>query len=77
MDLAVGQKLRDNDPRMEGRVIEIASLDEHSVVCKSGSRYVRVKRSRIHNDGKTRRTGFDLITDAAMDAAAAPAPARS
>jgi hypothetical protein len=66
MDLQAGQKLRDNDPRMEGkRIIVIESVGQYIVVCRSGARFVHVSKSRIHTDGKPRRTGFDLVTDPA------------
>ena len=70
--MKVGDRIKDNDPRMGGRVLTIC------MVANSGD-YVRARDSigfermymakRIHSDGKPRRTGFDLLkSEAALSA---------
>ena len=69
-DLAVGQRYRDNDPRMKDRVLTITGF------CGDRQRLGRVKAicvdvtgkegpidiSRFHVDGKSRRSGFSLVS---------------
>lgn len=68
MDIKVGDQLKDNDPRSSHRVLTVTSL---GLVTEMGSQNVRAKgkagpevsisTSRIHCDGKPRRSGFDLV----------------
>lgn len=70
--MKVGDKLKDNDPRMNGRVLTIVAL---GVVTTHGVQDARARDSmgrerwysakRIHADGKPRRGGFDLLPAAA------------
>ncbi len=66
--MKIGDKLKDNDPRMSNRVLTITAI---GVVNTSGAESVRAKRAygpevristkRIFTDGKRRRYGFDLV----------------
>lgn len=62
MNINVGDRIKDNDPRMPGRVLTVAEIDLDRVVAKNmlGHRY-RILRRRIFVDGKVRRRGFDLV----------------
>lgn len=67
--MKVGDKLKDNDPRMANRVLTITAI---GVVSTNGIESVRAKgragpevrisTRRIYSDGKPRRSGFDLVT---------------
>ena len=67
--MKVGDKIRDNDPRMNGRVLTIERIWHpmsmalpSKLVCRDGIgrvRYIQLKL--VHSDGKARRSGFDLI----------------
>lgn len=64
-----GDKLRDNDPRMPGRVLTIVGIGVKgspsgcsTSVCtedQMGRRF-SINGKRIHSDGKPRKSGFDL-----------------
>ena len=66
--MKIGDKLKDNDPRMGNCVLTITAI---GVVTTSGAESVRAKRGRgpevristkrIFTDGKRRRYGFDLV----------------
>jgi hypothetical protein len=59
--MKVGDKLRDNDPRMGNRVLTIVDLLPHGVVAVDSMGKVRRYLSKhIHSDGKPRRSGFSL-----------------
>ena len=63
MELKVGDKIKDNDPRMGGtRVLEIIEVLPNCV-CAADSigRVRRYLRKAIHTDGKSRRTGFSVV----------------
>jgi len=65
-ELNVGDLIRDNDPRMRGRVLTITHILPNGVAAKDGIGKTRLYlRNRIHTDGKPRRGGFDLIRAAA------------
>lgn len=67
-ELKVGDRIKDNDPRMPNRVLTITSLEAVTV---EGVRRVQAKSfrghfvwisiDRIHDDGKPRRSGFSLL----------------
>lgn len=67
--MKVGDRLKDNDPRMPGRVLIITSIGLRtergieSVRAKSPwhKQEFSISTKRIHTDGKPRRGGFDLI----------------
>jgi hypothetical protein len=56
--LHVGQILYDNDPRYEGRKVEIVRVEDRRIICKCGPREVTIRRDRVHLDGERRRSGF-------------------
>lgn len=65
--MKVGDKIRDNDPRMgTNRVLTIAEISDGYVVAVSWGRRFRIRADRIHADGKKRRSGFDLIAGEAQ-----------
>lgn len=59
-----GMYLRDNDRRMRHRgLLEVIEVGFPTIVAKAkyGPR-VSINRSRIHTDGRPRKSGFDLIS---------------
>ena len=65
-ELKIGDKLKDNDPRMPNRaLLEIIDLcDGNRITARTGiGAYVKVSVQRIHADGKKRRSGFDLVRE--------------
>jgi len=63
--LKVGDKVKDNDPRMTAnRVLTVESIDGDKEVARDsmGSRF-RYKRTRIFTDGKPRKSGLSLVTN--------------
>ncbi len=83
MSIKVGDQLQDNDPRRSPRLLTIMSLGQSS---KAGLQSVRAKGragpevsisvSRIHCDGKTRRSGFDIVFLEPLEPLEPPALAR-
>lgn len=60
--IQVGKKLRDNDPRMKGRTLEIIELYPNGVAAKDSAGRVRVYLShRIFVDNKQRKYGMNLV----------------
>jgi hypothetical protein len=59
----VGDKIKDNDPRMAGRTLTIVdAADPHYVKAAHAGRFFSILRRRIYTDGKPRRSGFSLVT---------------
>jgi hypothetical protein len=56
--LLIGQVLYDNDPRYQGRKVEVVRVEERQVICKCGPREVAIRRDRIHDDAEPRRSGY-------------------
>ena len=65
-ELKVGDKLRDQDPRMSHRAqLTITHILPNGVQAQTGrGQAVRILLSRIYTDGKPRRNGFALMRDA-------------
>lgn len=62
--MKAGDKLRDNDPRMNGRILTIIEVLPNGCAAKDSMGRIRLYlANRIHSDGKTRRGGLDLIKD--------------
>lgn len=67
MSVKVGDRIKDNDPRMAERVLEVVRYlndDRTTVICRRvgwTSYAVKVRVNRIHADGKPRRSGFTLL----------------
>ena len=64
--LRVGDRLKDNDPRMGSRYLRVTQIGisvvdaEHPI----SKRVFTIAQSRIYTDGKPRRSGFSLLRDA-------------
>lgn len=60
--MKVGDKIKDNDPRVVGRVLTITAIGVESVLAEGRSgNEVKISTKRIFSDGKKRRSGFDLL----------------
>ncbi len=64
-DLNVGDKIKDNDPRMGVRTLTVVEVLPKHVMAKTqfGLRPFRIQKARIFADDKPRRTGFSLFKD--------------
>jgi hypothetical protein len=61
-DIKIGDRLKDNDPRMTGRVLTVLLLLHDRVYAHdSRGRYNWYQRKRIYTDAKPRRSGFSRI----------------
>ena len=58
-----GDHIKDNDPRMYNRVLEVLDVGKTHVTATRGLRWptVKIRRDRIHTDDKPRRSGFSLV----------------
>ena len=65
-ELKVGDKLRDQDPRMSHRAqLTITHILPNGVQAQTGrGQAVRILLRSIYTDGKPRRSGFALMRDA-------------
>lgn len=65
--IKVGDRLRDNDPRMGSgatRILVVTEILPHGVRAKdSFGRTFTYLRRRIHTDGKPRRSGLSLVRE--------------
>ena len=63
--IQVGDKIKDNDPRMTNRVLQVIEVNQTHCYADPGHFFpvVRIRLDRIHADGKQRRSGFDLLTE--------------
>lgn len=68
--------VKDNDPRTPNRVLTVRWITPSGpfggpqwAVCSDGvtRREHRIRLDRIYTDGKPRRTGFTLLTEAEVD----------
>lgn len=60
--LEVGDRIKDNDPRMPHRHLVIQSITDTHVVAKDTvSRTFKIRRKAIFLDAKSRRTGFTRL----------------
>lgn len=60
--IKVGSKLRDNDPRMKGRTVEVVELYPNGVAAKDSAGRIRVYLAhRVFVDNKARKYGMNLI----------------
>jgi hypothetical protein len=61
-ELQVGDRIRDNDPRMPGRVLTVITVLPQNVYAKdSTGRVFGYLRCRIYTDGKPRKSGFSKV----------------
>lgn len=64
-ELRVGDRIKDNDPREGHRVLSIVALEGDKVVAQTKLlKCTRIAKSRIYTDGKPRKSGFSLLTEA-------------
>ena len=66
VEIRVGDYLRANNPRtqMAGRLFRVAWVMPGRVQVIHLARCYSIALSRIHTDGKPRRSGYSLVTDA-------------
>lgn len=65
-EIKIGDRLKDNDPRMGNRVLRVVGVYQWGVCAvDSMGRERDYLMRRIHTDGKPRRGGFDLVRAAA------------
>lgn len=62
-ELKVGDKIKDNDPRISwNRVLRVERIEAQFAYCSNThGPNVRINVARIHSDGKPRRTGFSVV----------------
>lgn len=62
-EIAVGDRIKDNDPRVGyGRELTVVEVLPYGVAAKDRSgRVFTILLRRIYTDGKPRRNGFDLL----------------
>jgi hypothetical protein len=84
MPLHVGQILYDNDPRYEGRRVEIVRVEDRRIICKCGPREVTIRRDRVRRARGTSQGAKSPAEPAAISVAtraipssASPRPAPS
>lgn len=69
--IEVGQRYKDNDPRMQGRIVTVVGFEQHpsdpyrtKAICKDSiGKKFRIDTLRMHVTEKPRRSGFSLISD--------------
>lgn len=61
-EIKVGDRIKDNDPRMPHRVLTVVEILPNGLVAKDvqGRPFIYLRR-RIFTDGKSRRYGFNVI----------------
>jgi hypothetical protein len=63
--IKVGDWIKDNDPRIPDRVLEVTELLPNGVVAsmrgKPGTGQTTIRLDRIKCDGKSRRYGWNLV----------------
>ena len=59
----LGQKIKDNDPRMGNRILTIVGFVQgYRVLAEDNSkRKFRIRESRVFTDGKPRKYAFNLL----------------
>lgn len=67
--MKIGDKIKDNDPRMNGRELTI-TVDAGDYIRAQNSVFqeVRILKRRIYTDGKPRKSGFSLVRGAEGEA---------
>lgn len=60
--LNVGDLIKDNDPRMTGRVLRVFDICGDMVRALGGGKIAVLSRRRIYTDSKPRRSGFSKVT---------------
>ncbi len=65
LSLCIGDRIKDNDPRMKARgILTIIRMDHQHVWARSASSTLeyRISRKRIHTDEKVRRSEFTRVS---------------
>ena len=62
-EIRPGDKIRDNDPRENGRTLTVEHVEDGHAHCTSPrSAYrTRIRLDRIYTDDKPRKSGFSLV----------------
>ena len=61
-DLKVGLRIKDNDPRVSGRILTVGAIDERYVTATNvRGQSFRILRTRVFADSNARRTGFSVM----------------
>ena len=62
-DLKPGDKIKDNDPRMTGRILRIEEVSRTHCLARNvhGGALVKIRMNRVYLDEKPRRSGFSII----------------
>ena len=63
-----GDLLKDNDLRMDGRVVMVVAVEDARVLAVDTTtcRRCKISKKRIFLDGKDRRYGFNVLLDKRM-----------
>ena len=65
MTVAVGSKLRNNDPRKNGETVEVIAVSSEIggsfAYYQAGKRKARVNLKRVFTDGRQRAQGYNLV----------------
>lgn len=63
MGVGVGDRIKDNDPRIGDRVLTVARIGGGFLWAyrAKGHREYRIKINRVYTDGKPRRSGFSKL----------------
>lgn len=72
MEIKIGSKLKNNDPRKNGEIVTVEGIvtnnpgvEPRSAVYRTSKRTVQINFSRIFLDGKARSQGYNLLPDGA------------
>ncbi len=57
-----GMKLKDNDPRSNGRIVIVDHVTRTHAWYKGGSRWCKIALTNIFTDGKDRARGYNVIS---------------
>ena len=64
-EITYGSRIKDNDPRMPNRVLQVTGFEGDyvfaSIRAGQKNRLTKIRKDRIHTDGKPRRSGWLLI----------------
>jgi len=60
-ELKVGDRIKDNDPRMPNRVLKVTEITATRVKAIDAYHVASIELRRIYTDGKPRRSGFSKV----------------
>ena len=69
MTVKVGDVLKDNDPRVQGRTVRVVEVGDARAVCEPETRHPHAKNARrvlidltrIYDDEQPRKSGFSVV----------------